>query len=364
MEPIRTALIHNIVTPYRTVFFDALSDHDAVDLHVFYCAESHQNRNWPIPDQLGHKHTYLKGLMIERSDVPFHVNPGVVTKLVQSDFDVTVVGGTTNLTMQLGFLASKANCDGTVLWTERIRPPVNFMGKLVWPLLRTFANRADSLIVPTSTAQRFQEAQGVQPQQIFIAPNIVDNSKYYSNDDDSGPVRLLFVGQLIERKGISYLIDAYETIDDTSVELVIVGDGLKRDDYERQMRRRKLDVTFTGWVSEERKREAFANADLFVLPSLEDLAPLVLNEALASGLPILTTEGVGNAPDMIIEGGNGYVVPTADADALAECLSDLLSDPGELRRMGERSQRISDERFSPAMAADRFVDAIRASVTD
>lgn len=361
MAPIRTALVHNIVTPYRNVLFNALSDHKKVDLHVFYCAESHDKRNWTVPDNLGHDHTFLSGITFDRSDTHFHANPSVISKLVRDEFEVTIVGGISNLTMQLGFLTSKMSCDGNVLWTERILPPVNPIGKLVSPLFRTFANRADSLIVPTNTARQFQQKRGIEQRRIYTAPNVVDNTVYYNNDTGGNPIRILFVGQLIERKGISYLIDAYSMIDNDEVELYIVGDGPRRRAFERRARQQNLEVIFTGWISENQKRRLFANADLFVLPSIEDLAPLVLNEALASGLPVLTTEGVGNAPDMIVKGGNGYIVPTADTDALAKRLASLTSNSDKLEKMGQRSERISDERFSPTVAANQFAKAVEAA---
>lgn len=364
MATIRTAIIHNIVTPYRNVLFDVLSEHSDIDLHVFYCSKSHKKRNWNVPNELDHEHTFLPGLKVDRSDIQYHINPTIVSELAGKKFDATVIGGCTNLTMQLGYIISKIDCSGTVLWTERIRPPNGHLRRLVDPVLRAMTNNADSVIVPTSRAKQFQESRGVGLEKLFVASNIIDNEDYWDEAGPELPVRVLFVGQLVERKGVSYLLEAYESVHNDNIELIIVGDGPQFEDYQQLARRRNLDVTFTGWVSEERKREEFAKADLFILPSLEDLAPLVLNEALASGLPILTTKGVGNASDMIIEGGNGAVVPTADSDTLAEKLSALVADPEELRKMGRRSKRIVDERFSPTVASNRFADAIKSSVID
>jgi glycosyltransferase involved in cell wall biosynthesis len=115
-------------------------------------------------------------------------------------------------------------------------------------------------------------------------------------------------------------------------------------------------------VSKEEKRQYLAEADCFVLPSIEDPAPLVLNEAMASSLPIVTTMGVGNAPEMVTNGGNGYIVPAGDADALATALTKILNNKNELTRMGTRSCRIIAERFCPAYTADQFVAAIKTTL--
>jgi glycosyltransferase involved in cell wall biosynthesis len=195
-----------------------------------------------------------------------------------------------------------------------------------------------------------------------VAPNVVDNNAYWTDYTSDGNITLLFIGQLIDRKGIPELLDAYEQLNRTDVSLTLVGEGPGGDRYRQEVATRDLDVSFTGWVSEEEKRQYLSEADCFVLPSIEDLAPLVLNEAMAAGLPIVTTEGVGNASEMVTNGGNGYIVPAGDADALATALTKILSDKNKLTRMGSRSCRVIAEHFSPAYTADQFVAAISAAL--
>lgn len=363
MTTIRVAIIHNIMTPYRTVLFDAIADHPDINLHVFYCSKSYENRNWEIADSIAHKHSILLGPSVETNVFKYHVNPTIITKLVSDRFDVAIIGGGTHFTMQLGYLVSKYNLNGTILWTERISPPEYPFGKLINPIIKQMSTRADSLIIPTSKARKYQIEQGISEDKIFTAPNVVDSASYYRNKTNRDQLKILFVGQLIERKGVDYLLDAYSQLDQSNIELTIVGDGPKEVEYKRKAETTSLNVTFTGWVSENEKRRLFADADLFVLPSIKDLAPLVLNEALASGLPIITTDAVGNAPDMIIDGGNGNIVPAGDSSALADALINILDDHDELVRMGDRSERIMEELFLPASVADRFADAVKYSIT-
>jgi len=358
MPDYRVALIHNIMTPYRTVLFDTLASHPAIDLHVYYCAESHENRNWSTPDP-AHEFTILRGLSIDIGRVHYHANPTVISSLLRGSFDAIVVGGSTNLTMQLGYVASKLTSTGTVLWTERFRETTNPLGKPLIPLLRIMARRADSLLVPTAQAREFQHRRGVEDSRLFVAPNVVDNDVYWSNDRTDEIVKLLFIGQLIDRKGIPYLLDAYAGLKQEDVSLTLVGDGPERERYERDVAARGLDVSFRGWVSEEEKRRCLADADCFVLPSVEDLAPLVLNEAMAAGLPVVTTDGVGNAPEMVTDGENGYIVPACNANALSLAIKRIIDMADDLPQMGTLSSRIAAERFSPAYTAEQFVAAIR-----
>jgi len=361
MPVYRVAVVHNILTPYRTVLFDALDSHPEIDLHVYYCAESHQNRNWSVPEP-EHDYTILSGLDLGVSGSHFHVNPSITHHLLRRDLDAVIIGGSTNFTMQLSYVVSKISSFKTILWTERIQGPSHPAGKFLAPVLKAIARRADCLVVPTVQACEFQQARGISRDRIVIGPNVVDNDVYWSNTKQRNGVTFLFIGQMIERKGVEYLIDAYAQVSEEDIDLTIVGDGPDRKHFEKVARSKDLDIPFTGWVSEQQKRELLADAGCFVLPSIEDLAPLVLNEAMAASLPVITTEGVGNAPEMITNGENGYIVPTQDSTALANAMTDIMNSSNNLEKMGERSRRIVEERFSPAYTASQIVKSVRIAL--
>jgi glycosyltransferase involved in cell wall biosynthesis len=104
----------------------------------------------------------------------------------------------------------------------------------------------------------------------------------------------------------------------------------------------------------------YAAADAFVLPSRSEPWGMVLNEAAAAGLPLVATEAVGAAHDLIEPGVNGFRVPVEDPAALAEVLRALASDEDLRRRAGERS-RVLAERFRPELWAAAVVSAARAT---
>jgi len=84
----------------------------------------------------------------------------------------------------------------------------------------------------------------------------------------------------------------------------------------------------------------YAAADLFILPSLREMWGLVVNEAMASGLPVIATRKVGSAQDLIIEGQSGYLVPESDAEAMAAAIDRACESEEHLRAMGEGAQRV------------------------
>ncbi len=142
------------------------------------------------------------------------------------------------------------------------------------------------------------------------------------------PLRLLFVGDVIERKGIGELLAAMKIVLDTapSALLTICGNG-RTERYRRLCEDLEISgsVVFSGFVSGEAKLSAFASASLFVLPSHVEGMPMVIIEAMAAGLPVVATT-VGGIPEMIEEGINGFLVAPRDPAALADRVLRLLSD--------------------------------------
>ncbi|MBM4268628.1 MAG: glycosyltransferase family 4 protein [Deltaproteobacteria bacterium] len=203
---------------------------------------------------------------------------------------------------------------------------------------------ADRVIVASSFSRECMIRDGVPGERVVVVPYGVDLERFRPEpvrDLTRRPLRALFVGQVGQRKGISYLLEAMRRLGSHPVELTIAGEvmgsapGLREACSER--------VHLAGRVAERELARLFASADVFVLPSLVEGFGLVLLEAMAAGLPILATPHSA-APDLVEEGGDGFVVPVRDPDAIAERLALLASDPALLRRM-KRAARAKAELF-------------------
>ena len=172
--------------------------------------------------------------------------------------------------------------------------------------------------MPGSRSRDFHIKRGAAPERVFIAPNTINNDAFFAKSsafkqreeqlkDDlhlGNNTIVLFVGELNERKGVRSLLRAFTKLKSEReiTALVVIGDGeLKSELIQLVSNESMTHITFTGWISDEEKIKYYAIADLFVLPTLYDLCPLVLNEAMACGLPIITTTAAGCASDMIVE---------------------------------------------------------------
>jgi glycosyltransferase involved in cell wall biosynthesis len=154
-----------------------------------------------------------------------------------------------------------------------------------------------------------------------------------------GPLRLLFLGDVVERKGVADLLRALAALRaEGRPQLVVAGPGeasrFRRLAAELGIAER---VAWPGWVDEAAKRELLRAADVFVLPSHVEGVPLALLEAMASGLPSVVTP-VGGVPDAVLAGETSLVVPAGDVRALARAIGRLVEDAPLRARLGARAQ--------------------------
>jgi glycosyltransferase involved in cell wall biosynthesis len=169
---------------------------------------------------------------------------------------------------------------------------------------------------------------------------------------DAGTLRILFVGADFSRKGGEDLLAAVAN-PSRPVELHLV---TKSDIPERPGVRVYRDL---GPNSEQLK-QLYADADLFVLPTHADCFPLVIQEAMAAGLPVISTD-VGAISEAVIPGRTGLLVPNGDPRTLAGAI-DALGDATRRRTLGHEARRFAEERFDSALNARRIRDILLALI--
>ncbi|MBC7894422.1 MAG: glycosyltransferase family 4 protein [Cytophagaceae bacterium] len=173
---------------------------------------------------------------------------------------------------------------------------------------------------------------------------------------------VLFVGRLIERKGVGHLIRALGTVRrQTAVRLVLIGDGPERPRLEQLARDAGVaaHVDFRGRVTDEELRRSYAAADVFVLPSVFDARQdteglgVVLLEAMNYAVPVIASD-IGGITDIVQHEHTGLLVAPGDETALANALTRVLADPSLARTLGESGRRLLRETFSWDRIVDRW----------
>lgn len=161
---------------------------------------------------------------------------------------------------------------------------------------------------------------------------------------------ILSVGQFIHRKGFDILMQAASKLD-KSIGIYIVG-GEPTEEYLDLKRELGLDnLHFVGFKTKGELGYYYAAADLFVLPTREDIWGLVINEAMAYGLPVISTDRCISALEMIKNGESGYIVPVGDSDALAKKMIAILNSKEERESLSKISREVACQYTIEKMAA-------------
>jgi phosphatidylinositol alpha-1,6-mannosyltransferase len=231
---------------------------------------------------------------------------------------------------------------------------------LLTPLIKATWHGATRLIAKCEQEAAMMRA--VDPRlTIDLIPNGVDLRAFRPAPiSDGGPLRIICVARLIERKGQQHLIEAVRRLKDlgVTVELELVGEGDARPANEAQARSLGVSdrVHFAGYVPREQIAAHYAAAHVFVLPSYNEGMSVATLEAMAAGLPTVVTRTGGTA-ELVRDGSTGLTFEWADIPALTMHLHQLAADRALARRMGTAAREHA-RNFSWDAAARRFAELV------
>jgi glycosyltransferase involved in cell wall biosynthesis len=167
---------------------------------------------------------------------------------------------------------------------------------------------------------------------------------------------VLCVGRLVPRKGQAILLEALALLQGkVDVRLTLAGSGPAEESLRQAADRLGVAgaVTFAGPVSQDDLPALLAKHDVFCLPSFAEGLPVVLMEAMAVGLPVVSTP-IAGVPELVTDGSTGLLVPPGRADALAEALSALATDDGLVQKLAAAGRQVVEEGFDSAVCAARL----------
>ncbi len=253
-------------------------------------------------------------------------------------------------------------CGPDIPGFERRYQTIHF---LIAPLIRRIWHAADTVIAKSE--REIEMIHAVDPRvDCLLVPNGVEINRFKPAHPvpDDGPLKLLCVGRLIERKGQHHLIDAVKRLTDEGIDvrLDLVGEGDARPVNEGQVGRLGLTdrIRFLGYMPREEISRHYAAAHIFVLPSYNEGMSVALLEAMASGLAVLVTS-TGGTPELVEEDVNGKIFNWADVDHLTSLLRGLAMERSTVCRMGEAS-RLRAGSFSWDRTANRYLEILESII--
>jgi len=218
---------------------------------------------------------------------------------------------------------------------------------------------ADYVVTPSTFAQDSFIEQGYDDEKVKRVPLGINPPKQ-SNVYNDDTTYFIYSGSVMLRKGIQYLLSAWDSLDLPNTELIVTSNVDESAQSIVEEFNDTEDIHFVGWVDD--LYEQFGKSSLFVFPSLEDGFGMVVIEAMASGLPVIVSENTG-AKDCVREGVDGQVVPIRDSEALAEAMQYMYDNPEERKQMGENAQAYIRSNFTEDDYGERIFSKYQAMIS-
>ena len=376
----RLVVLTEIISPYRIPVFNALAKRPEIDLHVIFLAETDSSmRQWQVySSEIRFSYEVLQSWRRRLGKLNVLVNSNVAEALREAHPDVILCGGYNYLASWQAVHWAKKNRVAFLLWCESTASDRRNRHQLVERLKTSFLRSCDGFVVPGKSALEYLQQMTDGSRIIVVAPNAVDIQLFAIGNELAlaaqcrlrGALGLparyfLFVGRLVKAKGVLDLLDAYSGLSPelrAGVGLVFVGDGPLRADLEVMARSVfPGSVHFPGFIHRDELPSYYSLAECLVLPTHSDTWGMVVNEAMACGLPVICASVAGCAADLVKS--NGRIVASGDVLGLREAMLEIASDPGLRKYMSEQS-RILIRNYSPKCCADGIAEAVLTTQHD
>ena len=368
----RVVFLTNFIPPYRVPVLRALAGHLGT-FRIFVSTDMEANRSWK-PDWQGlevdiQKSFYLR--KVQRHPNGFdqetyvHLPYDTMPKLAAFNADVVISGEMGARTIQAVLHRIARPRSRLIIHADLSEHTERGLGKVRTGLRHWMLRHADAVLVNGESGTRYVRSLGVPDGKIFRVPYATDTSVYANvkqANDTSNVTRLLHVGQLIERKGIVRFLKRLITWCDKHptrfIELILVGDGPLRGVIQDIKTPSNLRVTLPAAVAYSSMPGFYASADILVLPTLADSWALVVNEAMAAGLPVLGSINSQAVEELVKNKESGWIFNPNDSGEAYLALHQALSTPKDVRhKMGEKAREIAVA-TTPQLVAARMALAI------
>lgn len=370
-RPEKVVLLHAVISPYKVTLFNQLS-YWFPNLHILYYSVTEKMRSWHVDrNDLHHHYTLLNDGNLEDHSW-LHIAIQVWKELNRLNPDLLIVSEYIYLPYWSGliwailhrkkrlFFSESTEADRTRHWWKEC-------------VKKWFVRRFHAGISQGSQSKAYMAVLGMPENRITVKGYSTDNQFYATGAAAARPhrqrlsaqwglseINILFVGRFAPEKNLMVLVDAYEQVArrHSQVGLALVGDGPLQNDIKHELKNRGLNrAVVIPFLQKSELPALYGLADLFVLPSISEPWGLVVNEAMAAGLPVVVSSKAGSAHDLVRDGHNGYVVDPANTDEIEGAIERLVSDPTLRRRMGDAAVDSVAE-FTSDKSAERMATAM------
>ena len=335
----KTVILHNIVSSNTVYKINSYIDKHKKELgntEVWFSSQTESNRKWKLQEKPKFKYKILPNFSIklEGKDLfTYFINPSIIKELKRLNPDRIIICGWDIFMYQASFVWGYINKKHITLWSGSTVNETSWRRDITKPVVKLFIKLSTDFIAYGTKAKEYLISLGADKNKVEIFINDV-NRKYFINQSkklqskrqvikDKYGIKtnknLIFVGQLIERKGILDLLEAYKIFKKTHPQwgLIIVGYGQLDLRVKQIIKQEKLkNVYCLGFIEQYDLPQFYAVSNVLVLPSHEEVWGLVVNEALYSGLKAIVGDKCGCAVDLITSSQKGYIFKSGSVKSL------------------------------------------------
>ncbi len=324
--------VTNILTPYQIDLAVELNKY--CDYKIYYVNKRETNRDWIIDlkiNNLKDKFIYCDSKDSFRS------------LLKKESFPIIIIGGYSHIFSKEALIYSREKSVPTMGWLEL--PNRNFPSalklKLLFLRIKNVLNHYNAIVAIGGEAQQFYKKVFVKKNFVFNIPYAINVRRFLTIErKKKNKITFLFVGQLIKRKNVKTLLKAFarlkEKYPQAKLELAICGIGSLENLVKKYSKYR---VKYFGFVQPTDLPKLYEYGDILILPSLDDGWGVVVNEAMASAMPVIGSKYVGAVKEYILSYKNGFVVNT-DVNSIYNAMKFYIENPDEVLIQGERNRKI------------------------
>jgi glycosyltransferase involved in cell wall biosynthesis len=340
---------NNIPSPYMVERFNALADRRLFEFEAWFNDRIESDRTWDVDESTWRfRYRYISTTRVGKYVLHWPIpllerRPDVLVSLYAEPSFI------------FGWLIGRTLGAKTAFWCQVTMD--RWVQRRVWKnaIKKWMFKRVDATLGSGEESRQFAMRFGTPPDRALCLPHSID-VKHFSVSSGSSSVdernqlrdymglrgvTFIYVGRLWWGKGLGYLLDAFHKVQSemsNEVSLLLIGDGPEETKLKLKCADHGIhNVVFAGFKQKPELPKFYAVSNVFVFPTLGDPYGLVVDEAMACSLPIISTSSAGEIRARIEEGVNGYIVPPEDAEALAERMLELAQNAELRREMGARS---------------------------
>ncbi len=367
-------VITNIPTPYRIPLFnelDRLLDENGMKLKLVFAALGYSRRKWRIDMgecRFDYEVLRSRAFRVKGSEGMLFTYPGIFSLLRRDRPVLTFVAGYSPAAVKL-WMRNLFVRTPYVIWSEAVENPARPDPGWRVILRRLLVHSAVGCVAYGSRSKSYLEALGASADKISIAINTVDTEFYRTESvkcrthrPKQDPKVLIFLGNLARGKRLDLVFRAIKLLSKERVDFVLwlVGEGPERQNLEELAKKLGISeiVHFKGFTQKPEIPRLLGEADCFLFPSEYDVWGLAVVEAMAAGLPCMSSVRAGATDDLIDDGVTGFMVDFEDSQAVAEKIGWVLDNPEKARAMGDAAAKFIAENVSLRRSAEGFLQAI------